>query len=90
MLEKIKVLLVIIQGLNDCTVLQQLSPDKVVAIRFILASSIYFDDMIDSIHSPEHVDHLIAGRIAYVKSQVFGNLAEDKSDENSSSINSTK
>ena len=69
-------------------VLQQLSPDKVVAIQFILASSENFYDMFDSIHSPEDVDHLIAERIAYVKSQEVENLAEDKSDENSSSINS--
>ena len=44
--------------------------------------------MFDSIQSPEDVDHLIAERIAYVKSQEVENLAEDKSDENSSSINS--
>ena len=44
--------------------------------------------MFDSIHSPEDVDHLIAERIAYVKSQEVENLAEDKSDENSSGINS--
>ena len=37
--------------------LQQLSPDNVVAIRFILASSVHFDDMIDSIHLPEDMDH---------------------------------
>ena len=30
-------------------VLQQLSPDKVVAIQFILASSVNFDDMFDSV-----------------------------------------
>ena len=44
--------------------------------------------MFDSIHSPEDVDHLIAERIVYVKSQEVENLAEDKSDENSSCINS--
>ena len=44
--------------------------------------------MFDSIHSPEDVDCLIAERIAYVKSQEVENLAEDKLDENSSSINS--
>ena len=38
--------------------------------------------MFDSIQSPEDVDHLIAERIAYVKSQVLENLAEDKADEN--------
>ena len=65
-------------------VLQQLSPDKVVAIQVILASSIKFNDMFDSIHSPEDVDHLIAERIAYVKNQEVENLAV----ENSSSINS--
>ena len=69
-------------------VLKQLSPYKVVAIQFKLASSINFDDVFDSIHSTEDVDHLIAERISYVKSQIVENLAEDKSDENSSSINS--
>ena len=44
--------------------------------------------MFNSIHSPEDVDHLIAERTAYVKSQEIENLAEDKSDENSCSINS--
>ena len=34
------------------------------------------------------MDHLIAEMIAYVKSQVVENLAEEKSDENSCSINS--
>ena len=53
-----------------------------MAIHFILASSVNFDDMFDSIHSPDDVDHLI------VKGQVVENLAEDKSDENYSSINS--
>ena len=33
-------------------VLKQLSPDKVVAIQFVIASSINFDNMFDSIHSP--------------------------------------
>ena len=61
-----------------------------MAIRFILASSVNFDDMFESIHSPEDVDHLIAERIAYVKSLVVENLAEDKSDENSCNINSQK
>ena len=69
-------------------VLQQLSPDKVVAIQFILASSVNFDDMFDSIHSPEGVDHLTAERIMYVKSQEVENFAEDKSYKNSSRINS--
>ena len=65
-------------------VLQQLTPDKVVAIQFILASSVNFDDTFDSIYSPEDVDHLIAEKIAYVKNQEVENLA----DGNSSSINS--
>ena len=52
-------------------VLQQLSPDKLVAIRFILAFS-----------KKNHVmDHLIDEGIAYVKNQEVENLA----DENSSS-----
>ena len=50
-------------------VLQQLSPDKVGVIRFILASSVNFDNMFDGIHSTEDVDHLVAERIAYVKKQ---------------------
>ena len=44
--------------------------------------------MFDSIHSPEDVDHLIAKRIAYAKTEEVENLAEDKSNKNSSSINS--
>ena len=54
-----------------------------MAIQFILASSINFDDMFGSIHSPEDVDCLIAEGIAYVKNQEVENLA----DENSSSQN---
>ena len=54
-------------------VLQQLSPDKLVAIRFMLASSENFDNM----------DHLIAEGIEYVKNQEVENLT----DENSSSQN---
>ena len=54
-------------------VLQQVGPDKLVAIRFILASSENFDDM----------DCLIAEGIVYVKHQEVENLA----DENSSSQN---
>ena len=63
-------------------VLQQLSQDKVVAI-WSISTSINFDDMFDSIHSPEGVDHLTTKRITYVKSQIV----EDLADENSSSIN---
>ena len=55
-----------------------------MAIRFILASSVHFDDRFDSMHSPEDVDHLVAERIAYVKNQEVHNLE----DENSSSIDS--
>ena len=55
-----------------------------MVIQFILASSINFDDMFDSIHSPQDVDHLIAERIEYVKNQEVENLTDD----NSSSINS--
>ena len=54
-------------------ILQQLSPDKLVAIRFILASSENFDDM----------DHLIAEGIEYVKNQEVESLT----DENPSSQN---
>ena len=68
-------------------VLQQLSLDKVVAIRFTLASSVHFDDIIHSIHSPEDVDHLLAERMAYVKSHEAENLTKDTHD-NSSNINS--
>ena len=68
-------------------VLQQLSPDKEVTVRFLLASPVHFDNMIESIHSPDDVDHLIAERIAYVKSQEAENLTKDTHD-NSSNINS--
>ena len=57
-------------------VLQQLSPDKVVAIRFILAFSVTFDDMFDSIYTPKDVDHLVAERIVYVRNQEVENLAD--------------
>ena len=86
-LEKIMVLSVTIQGLNNC-IRSYNSLHKVVAIQFILASSVNVDDMFDYIHSTENVDHLIAERTAYVKSQVVENLAEDKSDKNSNSTDS--
>ena len=44
--------------------------------------------MFDNIHSPQDVDYLIAEMIAYVENWEVQNLAEDKSDENSSSTNS--
>ena len=67
-LERIMVWLVVIQRLNDTmAVLQQLSPDKLVAIRFILASSENFDDM----------DHLIAEGIEYVKNQEVESLTDE-------------
>ena len=50
-------------------VLQQLSPDKLAAIRFILASSENFDDM----------DHLIAEGIEYVKNKEVESLTVWKS-----------
>ena len=50
-------------------VLQQLSQDKLVAVRFILASSENFDDM----------DHLIAEEIEYVKNQEDENLTDETS-----------
>ena len=58
-------------------VLQKLSPDKEMAIRFILAYSENFYDMLGSLHSLADVDHLIAERIAYVKSQKAENLTKD-------------
>ena len=58
-------------------VLQQLNPDNVVAVRFILASSVNFDDMFDNMHSPEDVDHLIVERIAYAKSQEAENMTKE-------------
>ena len=58
-------------------VIQQLSPVKVMALRLILTSSKNFDDMLDRICSPADVDHLIAERTAYVKSQKTKNLKND-------------
>ena len=55
-----------------------------MAIRLILESSVNFDDMFNSIHSPEDVDHLTAERITYVKNQEV----ENKADKNSSSTDS--
>ena len=54
-----------------------MNPDEVVAIRFILACSENFDEMLDNIHSPADVDHLIAERILHVKSQKTKNLTKD-------------
>ena len=73
MLERIMVWLITIQRLNNATESQQLSPDKLVAIRLILASSEKFDNM----------DHLISEGIEYVKNQEVESLT----DENSSSQN---
>ena len=50
-------------------VLQQLSPDKLVAIRFILTSSENFDNM----------DHFIAEGIEFVKNQKVESLKDDNS-----------
>ena len=50
-------------------VLQQLSPDKLVAIRFILGSSENF----------YHMDHLIAEGIEYVKDQKVESLTDETS-----------
>ena len=48
-----------------------------MALRLILANSKNFDDMLDRIHSLADVDHLIAERIVYVKSQEAENLTKD-------------
>ena len=58
-------------------ILQPMNPGKVVAITFILAYSEKFDDMLDRICSLADMDHLIAERIAYAKSQKTKNLTKD-------------
>ena len=66
------------QSLKDLyNVLQLLSPDKVVAVRLMLISSENFDNILDSIHSQADVDHLIAERIAYAKSQETENMTKE-------------
>ena len=58
-------------------VLQPLSPNKVVAIRLMLISSENFYNILDSTHSQADVDHLIAERIAYAKSQEAENMTKE-------------
>ena len=46
-----------------------MSQEKEMAIRFMLVFSENPDKILDNIHSPADVDHLIAERIEYAKSQ---------------------
>ena len=48
-----------------------------MAIRLLLTSSENSDNILDSIHSPADVAHLIAKRTAYTKSQQAENLTKD-------------
>ena len=55
-------------------ILQTTSREKEMAIRFILAFSENPDKIMHSMHSPADVDHLIAEKIEYAKSQKVKNL----------------
>ena len=54
-----------------------MSPEKVVAIRFILISSENPDNIIDSVHLQADVDCLTAERVVYAYSQETKNLTKD-------------
>ena len=55
-------------------ILQTTSREKEMAIGFILAFSENPDKILHSMHSPADVDHLIAEKIEYAKSQKVKNL----------------
>ena len=66
-------------------ILQMMSREKEMAIGFMLAFSENPDKILDSIHSPADVDHLIAERNTCGKSQKAENLTKEPHDN----INST-
>ena len=57
-----------------------MSQEKEMAIGFMLAFSENPDKILDNIHSPADVDHLIAERIEYAKSQKAEKLTKDPHD----------
>ena len=54
-----------------------MSQEKEMAIGFMLMFSKNQDKIVDNMHSPADVDHLIAERIEYAKSQNVENLTKD-------------
>ena len=64
-----------------------MSPEKEMAIGFILAVSVNPDQILDSIHSPADVDHLIAERIECGRNQKDTNLKTKDNFSNASSQN---
>ena len=54
-----------------------MSPEKEMAIGFILLFSENPDKILDSIHAPTDVDHLISKIIEYAKTQKAENLTKD-------------
>ena len=69
-------------------ILQTTSQEKEMAIGFVLAFSENPDKILDSIHSPADVDHLIAERTEYAKSQKVKNLKTKDPHVNISSTSS--
>ena len=60
--------------------LQLIGQEKEMAIGFMLIDSENPDNILDSIHSQADVDHLIAERIEYAKSQKAKELTKDPHD----------
>ena len=54
-----------------------MSQEKEMAIGFLFIDSENPDNILDSIHSQADVDHLIAERIEYAKSQKAKKLTKD-------------
>ena len=57
-----------------------MSKEKEIAIALMLVDSENLDHIVDSIHSQADVDHLIAERIEYAKSQKAEKLTKDHHD----------
>ena len=68
-------------------ILQPMGQEKEMVKGFMLIDSESPDNILDSIHSQENVDHLIAERIEYAKSQKSEKLTKDHYD-NISNTNS--
>ena len=57
-----------------------MSKEKEIAIPLMLVDSENLDHIVDSIHSQADVDHLIAERVVYAKSQKAEKLTKDDHD----------
>ena len=60
--------------------MQTRSKEKEIAIALMLVDSESSDHIVDSIHSQADVDHLIAERVEYAKSQKVEKLTKDHHD----------